>query len=74
MLDLTRRDRQICDLLIQACSNREIALRLGTTEEAVKQYLERAFVRNGINPARNRRVLLAVLYCGEKIQGPGNFI
>jgi DNA-binding CsgD family transcriptional regulator len=67
MLDLTRREREICDLLLQALSNREIADRLDTTEAAVKECLWRVFLRNGIDPHRNRRVLLAVLYYAEKI-------
>jgi DNA-binding CsgD family transcriptional regulator len=65
VLSLSQPEREICDLLIQSLSNREIAARLSTTEEAVKQYLERIFVRNEIDPTRNRRVLLAVLYHAE---------
>jgi DNA-binding NarL/FixJ family response regulator len=67
MLNLTQHEREICDLLLQACSNREIAERLRTTEGAVKQYLARIFLRNEIDPNRDRRLLLAVLYYGEKI-------
>jgi DNA-binding CsgD family transcriptional regulator len=66
MLDLTPLDRRICDLLLQALSNREISVRLGMTENAVKHYLGGIFRRNEIDPRKDRRVLLAVLYYGEK--------
>jgi DNA-binding NarL/FixJ family response regulator len=66
MLDLTRPDRQVLDLLIQAFSNSEIAARLGTTEGAVKKHLAGIFFRNRIDPRKDRRVLLAVRYYGEK--------
>ena len=67
VLSLTLRDREICDLLLQASSNREIAQRLGATESGVKQRLARICDRNRIDPCRDRRVLLALLYYGEKI-------
>jgi DNA-binding NarL/FixJ family response regulator len=71
VLNLTPRDRDICDLLLQAFSNREIAEPLGMTKAAVKMALERIFLRNDIDPRRDRRVLLALLYYGEKIRSPG---
>ena len=70
MLNLSPRDREICDLLLQASSNSEIAEPLGMTEAAVKMALERIFLHNDIDPCRDRRVLLALLYYGEKIQSP----
>jgi DNA-binding NarL/FixJ family response regulator len=70
VLDLSQRDREICDLLLQACSNREIARRLSTSEAGVKQRLAGMFRRNQIDPCRDRRVLLALVYYGEKIQSP----
>jgi DNA-binding CsgD family transcriptional regulator len=67
---LTPRDRDICDLLLQAFSNSEIAQPLGMTEAAVKMALKRICLRNDIDPCRDRRVLLALLYYYEKIQSP----
>jgi len=68
MLDLTQLDREICDLLLQSLSNREISVRLGRgmTEDAVKRSLAVIFRRNEIDPSRDRRVLLALRYLAEK--------
>lgn len=70
MLNLTPREREICDLLLHAFSNREIAERLDITEQAVKAHFNKIFLRNqiGLDRTRNERILLAVLYYGEKKQ------
>src|SRR5580658_9137752 len=36
---LTPKEMQVVSLLVQSCKNKEIALRLGTTEQVVKNYL-----------------------------------
>jgi len=68
MLNLTPRDRDCCDLLIQARSNREIGDRLGITEGSVKRRFHQIFLRNQIHldPAKHDRIVLALLYYGEK--------
>jgi Bacterial regulatory proteins, luxR family len=66
MLKLTRKERQACDLLIQGCDNREIALELGVAQRTVKAYFAGAFKANGITGGV-LRVKLAVLYYRERL-------
>jgi DNA-binding NarL/FixJ family response regulator len=68
MLKLTDRERDVCDLLLHALPNRQIAERLGITEGAVKSHLNKIFLRNQLNGdrTRNQRIVLALLYYGEK--------
>jgi DNA-binding NarL/FixJ family response regulator len=59
MLDLekvkvTPRDRQVLDLLVQGCSNKEIAGQLNISPRTVKQHLRTLFLRAGIREGRKR--------------------
>lgn len=59
MLDLdkvkvTPRDQQVLDLLVQGCSNKEIAGQLSISPRTVKQHLRTLFLRAGIREGRKR--------------------
>jgi DNA-binding CsgD family transcriptional regulator len=45
---LTRRERQILDLLLSGRTNREIALRLGTSEHTIKVQLGKLYAKVGV--------------------------
>lgn len=53
---LTRRERDIVDLVVRALPNREIARRLGVSEHTVKVQLGRLFAKLGVK----RRLQLAM--------------
>ena len=58
MLDLseikiTRRDEQVLDLLVEGCSNKEIAEQLNISPRTVKQHLRTLFLRAGIKDGRS---------------------
>ena len=64
MMDLERmkvtpRDQQVLDLLVQGCSNKEIAGQLKISPRTVKQHLRTLFLRAGIRDGR-KRVRLAM--------------
>ncbi len=44
---LTPREMQVVALLVQGCKNKEIALRLGTKEQVVKNYLRSIYRKTG---------------------------
>jgi DNA-binding NarL/FixJ family response regulator len=46
---LTPREMQVVALLVQGCKNKEIALRLGTTEQVVKNYLRKIYDKTGVS-------------------------
>jgi len=56
---VTPRDRQVLDLLVQGCSNKEIAGQLSISPRTVKQHLRTLFLRAGIRDGR-KRVRLAI--------------
>jgi DNA-binding NarL/FixJ family response regulator len=43
--DLTRRERQIVDLLLKGCSNKEIASRLRVSERTIKNQLSALYMK-----------------------------
>jgi len=51
---VTPRDRQVLDLLVQGCSNKEIAGQLSISPRTVKQHLRTLFLRTGIRDGRKR--------------------
>jgi DNA-binding NarL/FixJ family response regulator len=53
---LTRRERQIVDLLRRGCSNKEMARELGVMEDTVKKHLQGVFGKLGVH----RRALVAL--------------
>jgi DNA-binding NarL/FixJ family response regulator len=44
---LTPKEMKVVGLLVQGCKNKEIALRLGTTEQVIKNYLGSIFDKTG---------------------------
>ena len=67
MLDLnqikiTRRDQQVLNLLVQGCSNKEIAAQLAISPRTVKQHLRTLFLRAGIRQGRKRVILATALF------------
>lgn len=46
--DLTPREREAAQIAAKGLSNREVAARMSLTEGAVKQYLNRAFEKLGV--------------------------
>lgn len=46
---LAPREMKIVALIIQGCKNKEIALRLGTTEQVIKNYLHNIYDKTGVS-------------------------
>jgi DNA-binding NarL/FixJ family response regulator len=46
---LTPKEMQVVALIMQGCKNREIGLRLGTTEQVVKNYLRNIYDKTGVS-------------------------
>ena len=58
-IKITPRDQQVLNLLVQGCSNKEIAGQLSISPRTVKQHLRTLFLRAGIRDGR-KRVKLAI--------------
>ena len=58
-IKVTPRDQQVLNLLVQGCSNKEIAGQLHISPRTVKQHLRTLFLRAGIRDGR-KRVKLAI--------------
>jgi DNA-binding NarL/FixJ family response regulator len=58
-IKVTPRDQQVLHLLVQGCSNKEIAGHLSISPRTVKQHLRTLFLRAGIRDGR-KRVKLAI--------------
>jgi DNA-binding NarL/FixJ family response regulator len=58
-IKVTPRDQQVLNLLVQGCSNKEIAGQLSISPRTVKQHLRTLFLRAGITAGR-KRVKLAI--------------
>ena len=57
---------QVVAVLMQGCKNKEIALRLGTTEQVIKNYLRSIYEKTGVSDrlelalfTTNNRILAA---------------
>jgi DNA-binding NarL/FixJ family response regulator len=46
---LTSKEMKIVALILQGCKNREIGLRLGTTEQVIKNYMRSIFDKTGVS-------------------------
>ena len=53
-IKITPRDEQVLQLLMQGCSNKEIASQLHISPSTVKQHLRTLFLRAGIRDGRKR--------------------
>jgi DNA-binding NarL/FixJ family response regulator len=60
--ELTPRDKQIVDLLLQGCENQEIADQLHMCKRTVKMHFNRMFLRFGIRDGIKRVKLAVLLY------------
>jgi DNA-binding NarL/FixJ family response regulator len=63
-IKITPRDQQVLDLLVQGCSNKDIARNLNISPRTVKQHLRTLFLRAGIKDGRKRVRLATALYSG----------
>jgi DNA-binding NarL/FixJ family response regulator len=71
MLDLsdikiTKRDEQVLKLLVEGCSNKEIAEQLNISPRTVKQHLRTLFLRAGIKDGRKRVKLATAVFQREQ--------
>jgi ATP/maltotriose-dependent transcriptional regulator MalT len=65
-IKVTPRDQQVLNLLVQGCSNKEIAGQLNISPRTVKQHLRTLFLRAGIRDGRKRVKLAIAMYSGEE--------
>jgi DNA-binding NarL/FixJ family response regulator len=65
-IKVTPRDQQVLNLLIQGCSNKEIAGQLKISPRTVKQHLRTLFLRAGIRDGRKRVKLAIAMFDQEE--------
>lgn len=65
---ITPRDQEVLDLLVQGCSNKEIAGQLKISPRTVKQHLRTLFLRAGIREGRKRVRLAIAMFNKEEAQ------
>jgi DNA-binding NarL/FixJ family response regulator len=64
---VTPRDQQVLNLLVQGCSNKEIAGQLNISPRTVKQHLRTLFLRAGIREGRKRVKLAIAMFSKEEM-------
>ncbi len=69
-IKITRRDTEVLKLLVQGCSNREIAEELHISPRTVKQHLRTLFLRAGIRDGRKRVKLATAMFLKEQACNP----
>lgn len=62
---VTPRDHEVLNLLVQGCSNKDIAGQLNISPRTVKQHLRTLFLRAGIRDGRKRVKLAIAMYAKE---------
>jgi DNA-binding NarL/FixJ family response regulator len=67
-IKITVRDEQVLQLLIQGCSNKEIAAQLNISPRTVKQHLRTLFLRAGIRDGRKRVKLATAMFVKEQMK------
>ncbi len=67
-IKITPRDQQVLRLLVQGCSNKEIASQLSISPFTVKQHLRTLFLRAGIKEGRKRVQLATAMFIKEQVQ------
>jgi DNA-binding NarL/FixJ family response regulator len=67
-IKITQRDAQVLKLLVQGCSNKEIALQLHISPRTVKQHLRTLFLRAGIRDGRKRVKLATAIFQKEQME------
>jgi DNA-binding NarL/FixJ family response regulator len=65
---VTPRDQQVLNLLVQGCSNKEIAGQLNISPRTVTQHLRTLFLRAGIREGRKRVKLAIAIFSKEEAQ------
>jgi DNA-binding NarL/FixJ family response regulator len=74
-VELSAREQQITDLLLQGCDNREIAEQLKIAPRTVKAHFNRMFMRFGIRSGIKRVKLATLIYrrqMGSEASGTGH--
>ncbi len=66
-IKITRRDQQVLKLLVQGCSNKDIATELSISPRTVKQHLRTLFLRAGIKQGRKRVILATAIFEKEQM-------
>jgi DNA-binding NarL/FixJ family response regulator len=67
-IKITQRDAEVLKLLVQGCSNKEIATQLKISPRTVKQHLRTMFLRAGIRDGRKRVKLATAMFQKEHVQ------
>ena len=67
-IKITARDEQVLKLLVQGCSNKEIAAQLHISPRTVKQHRRTLFLRAGIREGRKRVKLAIAMFSIEEAQ------
>ena len=67
-IKITARDEQVLKLLVQGCSNKEIASHLHISPRTVKQHLRTVFLRAGIRDGRKRVKLATAMFQKEQMK------
>jgi DNA-binding NarL/FixJ family response regulator len=65
-IKITQRDAEVLKLLVQGCSNKEIATQLNISPRTVKQHLRTLFLRAGIKDGRKRVKLATAMFVKEQ--------
>lgn len=65
-IKITARDEEVLHLLVQGCSNKEIAAQLQISTRTVKQHLRTLFIRDGIKDGRKRVKLATAMFMKER--------
>jgi len=65
-IKITQCDQQVLDLLVQGCSNKDIAAELDISPRTVKQHLRTLFLRAGIKQGRKRVILATAVFEKEQ--------
>ena len=68
-IKITRRDQEVLRLLVQGCSNKDIAAELKISPRTVKQHLRTLFLRAGIKQGRKRVILATAIFQKEQLNG-----
>jgi DNA-binding NarL/FixJ family response regulator len=64
-IKVTPRDQEVLNLLVQGCSNKEIAGQLNISPRTVKQHLRTLFLGAGIRDGRKRVKLAIAVFTRE---------
>lgn len=67
-IKITPRDAEVLKLLVEGCSNKEIAHQLKISPRTVKQHLRTMFLRAGIKEGRKRVRLATAMFEKEHAQ------